>query len=225
MTPRRCAWVTLVGALALSVAAQLAYACMHAGPSGPSVGRLVGSTSWPILTLLAVEIAVRTPWPTAWVWQLIRWVGVGGVGAVAAIVSYAHMSGLLRAYDEPEIVAALGPLAVDGLLLTAAAALVACERDANAPEPTAPSVSAPAPTIESAVPPVAGEGLSPVAAERIAQVTAAIKAGEIEPKPTADAIRARWRGAAKIARQVRDAVADVTPDSSPEHADSAYQTI
>lgn len=220
MLARRIAWITLVGALALSVAAQVAYTYMHAGPSGPSAGRLAASTSWPVLTLLAVEIAIRTPWPTQLFWQLVRWVGVGGVGAVAAIVSYAHMSGLLAAYGESRIVSTLGPLAVDGLLLTAAAALVACERSATSRESSVPSA---APILKSAGTPAVGEGLSPVAVKRIAQVTEAIKSGDIKPKPSAEAIRTRWGGAAAISRTVRDAVADVTPDSPPERADSACQ--
>lgn len=132
MTPRATARLTLVSTLILSIAAQIAHAFAIAGAHGPSWGALVESTAWPLLTLAAVEIAVRTPWGQHWSWQVIRWAGVGGVALVAAIVSYVHLSGLLRHYHEPEIVCLIGPLAVDGLGLSAAAALIACDRAAGA---------------------------------------------------------------------------------------------
>lgn len=234
---RRIAWVTLVGTLMLSIAAQIGYACLSAGPAGPPTGRLVASISWPILTLMAVEIAVRIPWPTNWVWQLTRWVGVGGVGGVAAVVSYAHLSGLLRAYGEPSLVVVLGPIAADGLMLTSAAALVACDRrmrEVAAADPST-TVSLPEPAADAGKAGEAGEQLTEVARERVQQVTAAIKAGEMAPQPSAVAIQNRFQGSTAIARQVRDIVADVTPDvptttektskKPPERAALACQTI
>jgi hypothetical protein len=44
---------------------------------------------------------------------------------VAATVSYRHLSGLLHFYGEEAITATIGPLAVDGLMVMATAALLA----------------------------------------------------------------------------------------------------
>jgi hypothetical protein len=47
------------------------------------------------------------------------------VAAIAAIISYRHMSGLLAAYGEEGVGAILGPLAVDGLMVVSSGALMA----------------------------------------------------------------------------------------------------
>jgi hypothetical protein len=47
------------------------------------------------------------------------------VAIVAAFVSYRHQSGLLAHYGEERIVAFLGPLAIDGMMIMAAGALYA----------------------------------------------------------------------------------------------------
>ncbi|GAA2355727.1 DUF2637 domain-containing protein [Dactylosporangium salmoneum] len=46
---------------------------------------------------------------------------------VAAVVSYRHLSGLFRHYGEDPLTATLGPLAVDGLMVMAAAALLTAQ--------------------------------------------------------------------------------------------------
>jgi hypothetical protein len=47
---------------------------------------------------------------------------------VAAFVSYRHLSGLLVHYGEDPIVTVVGPLAIDGLMIMAAGALIAGKR-------------------------------------------------------------------------------------------------
>ena len=108
-----------------SVAANVAHAYVH---GSPAVGAVVASVLWPVMVVVAVELLISTPWPPGWTWAVTRFVGVGLVGVVAAVVSYRHMSGLLAAYGEDHIVSGLGPVAVDGLMVMATASLVAVRR-------------------------------------------------------------------------------------------------
>lgn len=50
------------------------------------------------------------------------------MAGVAAFVSYRHMSGLLTHYGEDILVATVGPLAIDGLMIMATGALLAARR-------------------------------------------------------------------------------------------------
>jgi hypothetical protein len=56
---------------------------------------------------------------------VVRYLGLGLVAAVAAVVSYRHLSGLLTHYGEDPWTAQFGPLAVDGLMVMATGALLA----------------------------------------------------------------------------------------------------
>ena len=71
---------------------------------------------------------------------------VAPVAAVAAFVSYRHLSGLLGHYGEETLIAHLGPLAVDGLMVMATAALLTGRTQPvrPAPEPAVNYVSVPA---------------------------------------------------------------------------------
>jgi hypothetical protein len=57
------------------------------------------------------------PWQNIIAHRLVRWVGILLVAAIAALVSYRHLRGLLIADGEDSIVYTMGPLAVDGLML------------------------------------------------------------------------------------------------------------
>jgi hypothetical protein len=46
------------------------------------------------------------------------------VATLAGVLSYRHMAGLLASWGEDTLSAYLGPLAVDGLMILAAAALL-----------------------------------------------------------------------------------------------------
>jgi hypothetical protein len=83
---------------------------------------------WPVALFVVVEIVARTDWPAGRRWVALRWAGLLPVALVAAVVSYRHLSGLLAHYAESALTARLGPLAVDGLMVTASAALVASSR-------------------------------------------------------------------------------------------------
>src|SRR5690606_65095 len=70
------------------------------------------------------------------------------VASVAAVVSYRHLSGLLSHYGEDPLTVAIGPLAVDGLMVVATGALLATGRARHAvtPERAEPARPAAAPS-------------------------------------------------------------------------------
>jgi hypothetical protein len=94
----------------------------------PQTGAVIGSVFWPVALFVATEILARVPWPPGRRWMALRFLGLMPVALVAAIVSYKHGSGLLRFYGEDMLTAHLGPLAVDGLMVMASAALLATAR-------------------------------------------------------------------------------------------------
>jgi len=115
---RVIAWAAFILGAGASVAANVAHARPELGP------RLVAAFA-PLALVLAVELAVRVQWRPGWRWTLGRWGGTGLVAVVTAVVSYRHQVGLLAGYGEDAVSAAILPLSVDGLMITAAAALLA----------------------------------------------------------------------------------------------------
>ncbi len=91
----------------------------------PEGGAVVGAIVWPVFLFVAVELLARVAWPHGLTWQLLRFAGMVPVAAVAALVSYRHLSGLLAHYGEEPLVCVLGPLAVDGLMVMATGAILA----------------------------------------------------------------------------------------------------
>ncbi|MEV1075868.1 hypothetical protein [Micromonospora parva] len=113
----------------VSVAANIAHSFIAPTDApadwSPEPGAVISAIVWPLFLFIAIEILARTPWPTGWGWNVLRWVGLPPVALVAAFVSYRHLSGLLDHYNEETLVVWFGPLAVDGLMLMATAALLA----------------------------------------------------------------------------------------------------
>ncbi|MEU1750325.1 hypothetical protein [Micromonospora arida] len=146
LRPTRWAYLGLILGGLVSVAANIAHSFVP--PKGapldwtPEPGAVVSAIVWPLFLFIAIEILARTPWPSGWGWDVLRWVGMPPVALVAAFVSYQHLSGLLRHYDEGTLVIWFGPVAVDGLMLMATAALLAAKHTNNRPTETVP---APAP--------------------------------------------------------------------------------
>jgi hypothetical protein len=112
---------------ASSIAANVAHSFVPpaGAPSGwhPQYGAVAVSMAWPLFLFVAVEILIRVQWPQGLGSHLLRWCGLLPVAFVAGFVSYRHMSGLLAHYGEEHVVAVLGPLAVDGMMIMAAGAL------------------------------------------------------------------------------------------------------
>ncbi|WP_433054224.1 DUF2637 domain-containing protein [Dactylosporangium sp. CS-033363] len=166
MNGRTWAYIgTIFGGVA-SLAANVAhcYVAPVGAPLGwsPEVGAVATAMFWPIALFVAVEILIRTEWPAGKWWWLARYGGVLIVAAVAAVVSYRHLSALIRHYGEDGLTSMFGPAAVDGLMVMAATALLASSDhkpsspDAVAdPEPLPVKeihVIAPAPRINGAIP-------------------------------------------------------------------------
>ena len=91
----------------------------------PPVGAIIAAAFWPIALLISLEIISRVQWPKGRVWFVTRYGGLTAVAAIAAVISYRHMSGLLRFYGESGVDATIGPLAVDGLMVVSSVALLA----------------------------------------------------------------------------------------------------
>jgi hypothetical protein len=142
----------------VSIAANVAHSFIppagHTGPWAPEAGAVVSAIVWPTFLFIAIEILARTPWPRQLGWALTRWIGLLPVALVAAFVSYRHLSGLLAHYGEEPIVTIIGPLAVDGLMIMATAALMATGHR-RTPAPTVTQADDPADRPTSAPTPTA----------------------------------------------------------------------
>lgn len=130
-TGRRWAYVTMLTMLSLSVAGNIAHT-VHVNPN-PSVRALVYAVAWPVMVWAAVELFVRVPWQAILTHRLVRWVGILLVAAIAGLVSYRHLRGLLIADGEEWTVYTFGPLAVDGLMLMSTLALLLTRALGEAP--------------------------------------------------------------------------------------------
>lgn len=160
--------VTL-GAVA-SVAANVAhsYVAPESASKGwsPEPGLVLVSALWPLALMIAVEVLVRSEWPDGWFSLSVRYGGVGAVAVVAAVVSYQHLSGLLRHYGETSTAVAIGPLAIDGLMLVCTAALLN-NHDSTEPAPndvgSTAGITAAEPVVEAVPTARAGSPVDPTA--------------------------------------------------------------
>lgn len=130
---RYWAFIAIGFGACVSIAANVAHSYLP--PEGantgwrPETGAVVFSVFWPVALFFAVEIMARIKWPRGWQWKLVRFGGLLPVTAVAAIVSYQHLSGLLAHYGENGMTSTIGPLAVDGLMVMATGALIATKAE------------------------------------------------------------------------------------------------
>ncbi|MEU8051786.1 DUF2637 domain-containing protein [Micromonospora haikouensis] len=124
----------------VSIAANVAHTYLPKPPDGapagwvpdpgwsPSPLAVALSVFWPVALFVAVEILTRIPWGEGVSSVVARVAGVLPVAVVAAVVSYRHLSGLLEHFGEDPLTIAIGPLAVDGLMVMASAALLVTNR-------------------------------------------------------------------------------------------------
>ncbi|GAA4625043.1 hypothetical protein GCM10023196_027670 [Actinoallomurus vinaceus] len=170
---RKSAWAAFLMGVVVSVAANVAhtwhpaaatlktYAALHGGSTGgwhPELGAQLAAAFYPCALLLTIELLTRVKWPSGAAWAFARFGGTGVVAAVAAVVSYRHMAGLLAAYGEDALTARIGPLAVDGLMVVASFALLAIARDRT---PAAMAASDTARSVHTSRPATAAPGPSP----------------------------------------------------------------
>jgi hypothetical protein len=131
-------WAYLGAALgvALSITANILHSYVPPARSPgwrPHPGAIVFAGLWPVILLVAIEILARVTWRPGKLYVALRFGGLIPLATVAALVSYRHLSGLMRFYGEDRLSAALGPLAIDGLMVMASAALIATAGVTTAP--------------------------------------------------------------------------------------------
>lgn len=135
---------TLGGAVSLAANAAHSYVAPAGAPATwrPHTGAILFAVFWPIALFVSIEMLARVRWRTGALWVVVRYVGLVPVATVAAIVSYQHLAGLLATYGENRLTVIIGPLAVDGLMVLSAAAVMATtpRRTETAPEPVLPQV-------------------------------------------------------------------------------------
>jgi hypothetical protein len=110
-------WVrgTLSLTLGLSMAANIGHTLL-ADSTIPAWLRMIGAVAWPVLIFLAVEILVRVAWQPRASHRLARLL-ILVPGIPAAITSYEHMHAVLMAMGERPFIAAIGPGAVDLMMI------------------------------------------------------------------------------------------------------------
>ncbi|WP_229405770.1 DUF2637 domain-containing protein [Micromonospora sp. NBRC 110038] len=137
---RGWAYVGVILGGVVSIAANVAHTYLPKPPDGAPLGwapdpgwspsplAVALSVFWPVALFVAVEILTRIPWGEGFSSVVARVAGVLPVAVVAAVVSYRHLSGLLEHFGEDPLTIAIGPLAVDGLMVMASAALLVTNR-------------------------------------------------------------------------------------------------
>lgn len=139
MTPkpaRALAWLTFAVGIVVSVLGNIG----HAASDGMQPGEWAGAAFWPTALLLSVEILVRVRWQPQKRWTIARFAGLIVVSIVAAILSYLHLRSLLMFWQYGEFQATIGPLAVDGLMLIAASALLSISHESTVVQPVTAQV-------------------------------------------------------------------------------------
>lgn len=127
------AYVGMTIGAAGSVAANVAHS--YIAPKGspadwsPELGLILAAGFWPIALLIAVEVLIRSEWSDSPLSLTLRYGGVTAVAVVAAVVSYQHLSSLLRHYGETDTAVLVGPIGLDGLMLVCTAALLSSRAD------------------------------------------------------------------------------------------------
>jgi len=123
----------------VSIAANVAHS--YIAPAGqdpetwdPPLAAVLGAACWPLALFLALEVLSSPLWPRGRWWWALRVALVGPVAAVAAVVSYHHLSGLLASWHEDPFTVRFGPIAIDGLMGLCSALLFIARAGADEPD-------------------------------------------------------------------------------------------
>lgn len=202
---------SLVAGIGISIYGNVQHTVL--APKHHGVGAVLFAMCWPVLLFLSIELMAKARWPHGNLWALARFGGLGVVALVGAVASYDHLLALLAYYSEDALVAHIGPLAPDGLMVMATTALLGMSRKRPA-ESAADSLPEPAEGTELAELPVPVLE-APSASNGHGQLTAVDDA----PKRAAS-VRAKDRARSARARKAyRDSVsvadADPTGETKP----------
>ncbi len=110
----------VIAGAVVSIAANVGHSLIRPADAGPEwhpqLGAAFGAVWWPISLYVALEVLVSPLWPRGRWWWVLRLLLTVPVAAVAAVVSYHHLSGLLLHWEEDPFTVRFGPIAVDGLM-------------------------------------------------------------------------------------------------------------
>ncbi|MFJ6019770.1 DUF2637 domain-containing protein [Nocardiopsis alba] len=106
----------------------------------------------PVALLLVAEMLIRSGREGGTL-AVVMWVGAAAVAVGAAIMSFSHMYEVVLSFGQPKYIAALMPVAVDGLMLVASVSLARAGR-ATAPLPEVREEAPPLPEVREEAPPL-----------------------------------------------------------------------
>ena len=174
---------------AVSVGANIAHS--YVPPAGappewhPAGGAIAFAAFWPMALLVTIEVLARNRWPAGAGWALLRFGGLLPAAAVAAVVSYRHLSSLLAYYGDDKLAVVIGPAAVDWIIIICTGALMATARHratpTPAPAPRATAPAAPAAPARPVAPPTAPVPATPPPPAPRPAVRRATRATEDDP--------------------------------------------
>jgi hypothetical protein len=121
---RRWARFALIFGAAMSVLGNETHTFLTLGAVNLPI-RIVLAFIWPTALFVAVEVLVRVNWRNRFIDYAGRAVMMIPVSMVAAVVSYQHLHALMLQGGEDSFSAAIGPLAIDGLMIGGTVALLA----------------------------------------------------------------------------------------------------
>lgn len=113
------AYVSLGVGAGLSMAGNLADTYRTRGAGQVDALDKILALAWPALVILAIEMFVSERWKRSAMFQIWRWTGCLAIGSMAMVASWTHLHDLLASRGQLAIVAILGPLAIDGMVIMA----------------------------------------------------------------------------------------------------------
>lgn len=129
---RRWARFALIFGAVMSILGNEAHTVLTDSPVSLLL-RMVLAFIWPAGLFVAVEVFVRVNWRPKFIDYAARFVMMGPVSTVAAVVSYQHLHSLMLLGSEDWFSAMIGPVAIDGLMIGGTVALLAIRAATIAP--------------------------------------------------------------------------------------------
>jgi len=117
------AYVALFLSAGLSIAGNVADTFRVRGEATDILDVILAGAA-PALVLLTVELFVSQLWSRSLGYQVLRWIGCMGIGALAMGVSWVHLNDLLSSRGQMDIVATAWPFAIDGMAIMATGLLL-----------------------------------------------------------------------------------------------------